>query len=141
MGHPIEYLHIAAHASAAGLELADGLVDGNWLSERLEGVRVLLLASCESDGIGDWLGVVPCVITLSEDIPNEDAAALAQHFWHGIGLGKEPGEALDEALAYCPPAVEEYVVGAGKRRLLCGLGCVNSLAGCPRGGDSGWRWC
>jgi len=110
LGHPVEYIHMALHASAAGLEFADGPVDGNWLSERLEGVRVLLLASCESDSIGDWLSVVPYVISVSEDIAHEDAAALAQHFWHGIGSGKEPGEALDDALAHCPPAVGEYVV-------------------------------
>lgn len=109
-GHPIQYIHMALHATAAGLELADGPVDGAWLSERLEGVRVLLLASCAGDSIGDWLGVVPYVITLGEDIPNEDAAALAQHFWHGIGLGQEPGAALDAALAHCPPDVGEYVV-------------------------------
>jgi hypothetical protein len=110
LGHPVEYMHMSLHATAEGLELADGVVDGNWLSERLAGVRVLLLASCESDSIGDWLGVVPYVITLAECIAHEDAAALTQHFWHGIGLGKEPGEALDEALTRCPPAVGEYVV-------------------------------
>jgi hypothetical protein len=110
VGHPVAYVHLAAHATTEGVELADGPVDGNWLSEQLEGVCVLLLASCESDRIGEWLGVVPYVITLSEDIPHADAAALARHFWQGIGLGKEPGAALDEALGQCPPAVGEYVV-------------------------------
>ncbi len=107
---PIELLHLALHASAGGVEFADGVVDGNWLSERLFGVRILLLASCQGDSVGDWLGVVPYVITLSEDIAHEDAAVLTQHFWHNIGLNMEPGEALDEALGHCPPAVGEYVV-------------------------------
>jgi hypothetical protein len=109
-GRPIELLHLALHASPDGVEFADGVADGSWLSERLFGVRIMLLASCRGDSIGDWLGVVPHVITLSEDITHEDAAVLTQHFWHNIGLGKEPEEALDEALTHCPPAVSEYVV-------------------------------
>ena len=110
LGRPVELLHLALHASPAGVEFADGVADGNWLSERLFGVRIMLLASCRGDSIGDWLGVVPHVITLSEDISHEDAAVLTQHFWHNIGLSMEPGPALDEALTHCPPAVSEYVV-------------------------------
>jgi hypothetical protein len=110
LGHPVEFLHLALHASPAGVQFADGIADGNWLSERLFGVRVMLLASCEGDSVGDWLGVVPHVVTLSEEISHEDAAVLTQHFWHNIGLGKEPGAALDSALTYSPPAMSEYVV-------------------------------
>jgi hypothetical protein len=110
LGRPIELLHLALHASPAGVEFGDGVADGNWLSERLFGVRIMLLASCRGDTIGDWLGVVPHVITLSEDITHEDAAVLTQHFWHNIGLNLDPGAALDEALTHCPPAVSEYVV-------------------------------
>jgi hypothetical protein len=110
LGRPVELLHLALHASPDGVEFADGLADGNWLSERLFGVRIMLLASCRGDTIGDWLGVVPHVITLSEDITHEDAAVLTQHFWHNIGQSMDPGPALDEALTHCPPAVSEYVV-------------------------------
>ena len=110
LGRPVELLHLALHASPDGIEFADGIADGSWLSERLFGVRIMLLASCRGDTIGDWLGVVPHVITLSEDITHEDAAVLTQHFWHNIGTNMEPGAALDEALTHCPPAVSEYVV-------------------------------
>jgi hypothetical protein len=110
LGRPIKLLHLALHASAEGVQFADGVADGNWLSERLFGVEVMLLAACESDRVGDWLSVVPHAITLSDTILNEDAAALTQHFWHNIGLGLEVGEALDRALEQCPPAVAEYVV-------------------------------
>ncbi|MFN8466317.1 MAG: hypothetical protein U0X20_12240 [Caldilineaceae bacterium] len=109
-GRPVELLHLAVHASPAGVEFADGIADADWLSEQLLGVQVMLLAGCEGDSIGDWLGVVPHVVTLSEEISHEDAAILTQHFWHNIGLQKEPGEALNEALALCPPVVSEYVV-------------------------------
>jgi hypothetical protein len=110
LGHPVKLLHMAVHASADGMQFADGLVAGDWLSERLDGVQVLLLATCDSDGIGDWLGVVPYVVTFSEALGNEDAAVLTQHFWHNIASDLEPGEALDEALKHCSPDVAEYVV-------------------------------
>ncbi len=110
LGRPVELLHLALHASPDGVEFADGVADGNWLSEWLFGVRIMLLASCEGDGVGEWLGVVPHVVTLSEEISHEDAAVLTQHFWHNIGLNMEPGAALDGALGHCPPAVGEYVV-------------------------------
>ena len=110
LGRPIEYLHLALPVVGEGIQFADGWADGNWLSERLQGVRVLLLAGCAGDELGEWLGVVPHVVTLGEEIAAGDAAVLTQHFWHNIGLGKEPGLALEEALAYCPPAVGELVV-------------------------------
>lgn len=110
LNRPVKLLHISAHASAAGVELADGLVDGAWLSERLEDVDVLLLAGCEADSVGDWLGVVPHVITLAEAINGTDAAILTLHFWLGIGNGLEPAAALDMALKRCAPTIAEYVV-------------------------------
>jgi hypothetical protein len=110
LGRPIEYLHLALPVVGEGIQFADGWVDGNWLSERLQGVRVLLLAGCVGDELGEWLAVVPHVVTLGEEISPEDGAVLTQHFWHNIGLGREPGLALEEALAYCPPAVGELVV-------------------------------
>ncbi|MFN8463933.1 MAG: hypothetical protein U0X20_00220 [Caldilineaceae bacterium] len=109
-GRPVELLHLALHADHEGVAFADGTADGNWLSERLCGVRVLLLAGCQGDWVGDWLGVVPHVITLSEEISHADAALLTEHFWKGIGHGLDADAALDTALAACPPVVGEYVV-------------------------------
>jgi len=108
-GRQVKYLHMSVHANASGLQFVDGMVDGNWLSERLSGVEVLLLAGCEGDTVGDWLGVVPYVITLAEKITHEDAAMLTLHVWSGIGNGLQPDAALDAALKLCPPVVQEYV--------------------------------
>jgi len=74
------------------------------------GVQVLLLAGCHGDRIGDWLGVVPHVVTLDEAIGHDDAAVLCEHFWSGIGSGEAPAAALQAALAACAPVVGEYVV-------------------------------
>ena len=109
-GRPVTYLHMAVQAGPAGVDLVGGAVDGDWLSEQLMGVQVLLLAGCQSDRIGDWLGVVPYVVTLNEAIGHNDAAVLCEHFWTGIGRGEGPTAALDAALAACAPVVEEYVV-------------------------------
>jgi len=109
-GRPVAYLHLAVHAGPAGIDLAGGAVDGEWLSERLLGVQVLLLAGCEGDRVGDWLGVVPYVVTLDEAIGHDDAAVLCEHFWTGIGKGEGPAAALAAALSACAPVVGEYVV-------------------------------
>ena len=86
LGRPVELLHVALQATPAGIYFADGLADGSWLSQRLSGVRILLLAAWEGDGSGDWLQAVPHVITLRAGIAHEDAAVLTQRFWHNIGL-------------------------------------------------------
>ena len=39
---------------AVGVRFTDGWVDGTWLSEQLQGVRVLLLIACESRAAIPW---------------------------------------------------------------------------------------
>lgn len=109
LGRPVELLHLALRASPQGIQFAGGLADGSWLSQRLSGVRILLLAAWEGDASGGWLRSVPHVITLRAGIAPDDAAVLTQRFWHNIGLDLEPGPALDEALAHCPPGAGAYV--------------------------------
>ena len=92
-GRAVRWLHMAVHASAAGVQFADGQVDGDWLSERLLGVEVLLLAGCSGDSVGDWPGVVPHVVTLAEEIGHGDASTLTEGFWMGLARGVEPGRA------------------------------------------------
>ena len=99
-----------APADENGVQFADGLVDGNWLSERLAGVEILLLAACEADTIGDWLGVVPYVITFAEELGINDSAIITRHFWTAIARGKNPDDALDDALDHAAPTISEYVV-------------------------------
>ena len=114
-GRAVRWLHMAVHASAAGVQFADGQVDGDWLSERLLGVEVLLLAGCSGDSVGDWLGVVPHVVTLAEEIGHGDASTLTEGFWMGLARGVEPGRALDAALARCAPAVRPPCVPPAPR--------------------------
>jgi hypothetical protein len=109
-GRPVRYVHIASHADSNGVQFADGLADGSWLSAMLQGVQVLVLAGCRSDRVGDWLSVVPYVVSLTDRISHQDAAILTQHFWSGIARGLDAGDALDAALKRCSPVVSEFVV-------------------------------
>lgn len=109
-GRPVRYLHMACHASAAGIDMADGVADGAWLSARLEGIEVLLIAACHGDEVGDWLRVVPYVVTFADDLAHADAAAMTYAFWKAIGTGEAVDTALENALRSTSPEVSEFVV-------------------------------
>lgn len=108
-GRPYDLVHVAAHMGAQGVLLSDGLADGAWLSERLQGAQVTLLAGCEGDAVGDWLGGVRYPITIAEAVSHEDASRFTQAFWTAIGIGLHPEAALAEALERAPAGLGEYV--------------------------------
>lgn len=96
-GRPVELLHLALPAAEAGVEFSDGLADGQWLRERLAGVRVLLLARYSSDQVPEWAGAVPHVMVLPDKIEEEEGAMVVRKFWHNIGLKMAPQEAWARA--------------------------------------------
>lgn len=108
-GTPVRYLHFAVHSGPGGLVFEDGIATGLWLSQRLSGVEVAVIAGCKSDVVGDLLGVVRAVVTLREEIRNSDAAVFTEVFWTGIGNGLTVDAAFEEALERCPPEVAEFV--------------------------------
>src|SRR5262245_19467187 len=109
-GRPFAHVHLGVHGTDEGLAFRDGLVSWNWLSGTLDGIQVLLLASCSSTKVGDWLGVVPWVVSLSEGITLEDGARFTQAFWSEIGNGVEPPLALAAALERSPAQMQEFVI-------------------------------
>lgn len=109
-GRAVRYLHLAAHARREGIEFADGLADGMWLSRTLGGVDVLVVGGCNSDAVGDLLSVVPHAVTMSDAVDNHDAAIFAKVFWSKIGEGATVDEAMDDALMRSPATVSEMVV-------------------------------
>lgn len=109
-GRCVTLLHMAVHSSEEGIFFSDRVVDGDWLSERLLGVEVMLLAGCQGDSVGDWLGVVPYVVTLDGFVSHADAATLTEHFWLNIARGVNPDRALELALERCVPSMSEHVV-------------------------------
>ena len=102
-------LHMAVHSGEQGIELGGVIVDAVALSEILEGVQVLMIAGCESAEVADLLGVVPFVVSFTEQVSHEAASELCKNFWMEIGQGGTPERALREALRLSPPNVSEFV--------------------------------
>lgn len=108
-GRPFTWLHLGAHGGPEGIELADGVIDGVWLSAQLRDVEVLLLAACGACAMGDHLGIVPWVISFAEAIETNDAALFASAFWMAMGRHRRAEDALDEALDAVSLEVGEFV--------------------------------
>jgi hypothetical protein len=104
------YLHLAIRADKDGYQLGNEIVDAEWMSSVLGGVLIIVVAGAESDWVGDLLGVVPYVITMSEGVAPRDAAAFARAFWTEVGNGLGPQRALNLALQRSPATMREYVV-------------------------------
>lgn len=106
---PYDKLHLAVHSGPDGIYLSGGIVNSEQLSEILRGVRILVIAGCESDAVGDYLGVVNHVVSMTEKVSHTDAALFARAFWEEIGNRCEPSEALRLALKRSPSGMSEYV--------------------------------
>lgn len=104
------YVHMSVYSDQRGYLLGDKIVDANWLSGVLGGVIVLVVAGSNSDWIGDLLGVVQYVVTMSEEVDPRDAALFARAFWTEIGKGLGPSRALETALQRAPSTMREYIV-------------------------------
>lgn len=103
------YLHLAIRTDKDGFQIGDKIVDANWLSSVLDGVVVLVVAGSDSDSIGDFLGVVPYVITLAGDVQHRDVALFSRLFWIEIGRGIGPSLALKRASDRSPSSIREAV--------------------------------
>lgn len=104
------YLHLAIKSDKNGYQIGPHIVDANWLSSILNGVLVLVVAGTDSDHIGDFLGVVPYVVTMSGSVVHREAAIFSRIFWTEIGKGIGPTLAFRRALERSPGTVREFVV-------------------------------
>lgn len=105
-GGPV-YLHLAIRTDKEGYQIGETVVDATWLSSILDGVIVLLVAGSDSDSIGDFLGVVPYVITLAGDVQHRDVALFSRLFWTEIGRGIGPSLAMKRASDRSPSIIRE----------------------------------
>ena len=108
-GRPIDKIHMSVHSSPEGILLGGTIIDSDTLSEVLRDVNILVIAGCSSSNVGDFLGVVPYVITLNEEVDNTDAALFARAFWTQIGDRLNPKDALRVALQRSPSGMSEYI--------------------------------
>lgn len=97
-GKPIKLLHLSVHSNENGVLFSDGIADGIWLSQNLKGVEVLVIAGCKSYRIANLLSVVPSVVSMRDEVDNEDASTFSFHFWTAIGDGQNPEDAFDIAI-------------------------------------------
>lgn len=112
-GRPYDKMHMSVHTGpeGSGAYLGKQLVTGLELSEVMKGIKILLIAGCEGGSIGDVLGVVPYVVTISEEVSHGDASLFSRAFWTQIGKKKKPDDALILALQLSPSGMDEYVEG------------------------------
>lgn len=108
------YMHMAVKANEKGYQIGDQLVDAIWLASNLNGVIVLLVAGSDSDYVGEFLGVVPYVITMTGNVSNREAAIFSRIFWTEIGRGMGPNLALKRALDQSSNRVRQSIVSYWK---------------------------
>lgn len=107
-GEPLKWIHASVHAGPEGLVFSDGIASGQWLSEHLRGVEILLINGCEGTVPASWAGIVPAVISMREEIEHQDAADFCEVFWQAIGEGLNVEAAFNRALDWGPSNVSEF---------------------------------
>lgn len=105
-GKPYKYILFSVHSGDMGIQL-DTVIDAEELSAEVQDAEVLMIAGCESSNMGQWLGVVPYVITLREEVPMDDASRFVEAFWTSVGNGDTPEKAFYTAVDKVP-TVGEY---------------------------------
>lgn len=105
----VTYLHLSIKSDKDGYQLMDKIVDANWLSANLQGVIICLIAGSDSTEIGEFIGVVPYLITMSDKLPSKEAARFTRYFWTEIGKGIGPSLAFNRAIDRSPGRMSEYV--------------------------------
>lgn len=104
------YVHLSVKADQDGYLIGNAIVDASWLSSILDGVIVLLVAGADSSYVGEFLGVVPYVVSMKGDISHRDAALFARAFWSEIGRGMGPSMALRRALERAPYTIRDNLI-------------------------------
>jgi hypothetical protein len=103
------WVQISAHMGIEGVEFADGIKTKDWLSQRVNGVRVLVLAGCENEEIGAQLvGLAKHVVVIYEAIESQNAQDFSYAFWRAVGENYDAADAFAQALQACPQ-VSEFV--------------------------------
>jgi hypothetical protein len=110
-GQPIQYVHFSVHtrANEPAALFESGPADGVQLSGVMNGVEVAMVAGCESDMLGDLLGVVPTVVTFREPLEHGHGHLAAKLFWLAIGRGLPPRQAYRDARSKLPADVAEFM--------------------------------
>lgn len=108
-GRQYKVVHISSHSSKEGVLFTDGLVGGDELSNVLDDVELLFLASCSNVSIADKiLGVVRNIILVYEEINNEDMQGFVYNFYNHLKLSFNIEESFTHAMEISPE-ISEFV--------------------------------
>lgn len=108
-GERYKNIMISGHASEQGYKLTNGeYIDGYWLNQHLGGTEILFLNGCKTSSIADSvIDIIPCVISLLEDVETLVAQSFAEIFWRGIIDGDGVSESFANAID-TEPTIKPY---------------------------------
>lgn len=108
-GKQYKVVHISSHAGRDGIQFSDGTYSGMQISDIMDGVELLFLASCDNVSVADYVhGVVPHVIVVYEQIENEDMQNFVFSFYNELKRNFNIVSSFQHALNE-NPVVGEYV--------------------------------
>lgn len=100
------WMHVSAHASPDGVELADGLAAPSWWHEQVKGMNVVFLAACKTARVAEALAGLVTVVFVYEDIGDQDASDFTYAFWRRMVEHGDPVKAYRQAVVEAPQIAE-----------------------------------
>lgn len=108
-GRQYKVIHISSHADKTGVQFNDELVSGRRLSDVLDGVELLFLASCSNISVADEiLGVVKSIVVVYEEIDSESMQSFVYNFYNELKKEFDILRSFNKALELTP-SVSEFV--------------------------------
>lgn len=108
-GKQYKVVHISSHAGKDGVQFSDGTYTGRQISDIMDGVELLFLASCENVNVADDIhGIVPNVVVVYEKIDNEDMQNFVYTFYNELKKSFNIQQSFEIAMSK-NPVVSEYV--------------------------------
>lgn len=108
-GRQYKVVHISSHAGKEGIQFSDMVVNGEEISDILDGVELLFLASCSNINVSDdILGVVKNIIVVYENIENDSMQNFVFNFYNNLKIEFDIIKSFNVAISLTPD-VSEFV--------------------------------
>ena len=108
-GRQYKIVHISSHASEHGVQFSDGIFTGDDLSNILDDVQLLFLASCNNVVIADRiLGIVDNIIVVYENVDTKDMESFVFEFYNELKIKFDIDTSFNSAIRKVP-SVSEFV--------------------------------
>jgi len=108
-GRQYKVVHISSHAGKEGIQFSDEVVSGSELSNVIDGVELLFLASCSNISVSDdILGVVKNIIVVYENIENESMQNFVFNFYNNLKNDFDIFKSFNIAISLTPD-ISEFV--------------------------------